>query len=104
MKAQQRIEQPTTENWPENSCKSTGRAFKGNANYKKAKSAKKTFCCFVCWPTLRSNYLLTGISTDSTTVRHDRTKSTRASMMIKATLKGNVFNTWLKGMLVTSWP
>lgn len=43
--------------------KALGKLLKGMQIIKKAKSAKKRFGCFVCCPTLRSNYLLTGIST-----------------------------------------
>lgn len=43
--------------------KAEGKLLKGMRIIKKAKSAKKRFVCFVCCPTLRRNYLLTGIST-----------------------------------------
>lgn len=62
MKVQQRIEQQTTEDQPEKSCESTGKAFKTEWQ-KKAKSAKRRFGCFVCCPTSSSDCSLRGIST-----------------------------------------
>lgn len=68
---------------------SAGKAFKGNANYKKAKSAKKRFRV-LCLLAYIEEQLFTLALRDSTTVRHDRTKSTHASRVAKATLKGKV--------------
>lgn len=79
-------------------------SFKANANYKKAKSAKTWIWALCLLAYIQAIYLQTLSLCDSTTVRHDRTKNTLANMMIKATLKRKVFNTWLKGILVTSWP
>lgn len=104
MKAYQRMEQQTTKNRPENSCESTG-LLKGMRIIRELSQQRRDlgalFAGLYCGATIYLQALALG---DSTTVRHDRTKSTHASVMIKATLKGKVLNTWLKGTLVTSWP
>lgn len=56
--------------------KAEGKAFKVNANYKKAKSAKRRFRCFVCSPLALS---------DSKSVRHNRPKSIHANLLITMT-------------------